>query len=209
MELAELEPKLIAFCRAMYADPAAEITALDKGPGHPGFSYLFTVRSAGKEESWFMRLPPPNVRLVGTADVLRQVAALNALDGTSVPHCTVKWSGDDPQWFGCPYFIVPKLEGSVMAFADNPWLDRLDREQRWGMARQAMTALAGIHRVDWRRAAYLGEPMPFDDDVVRWDRFMPKVADPERLRAVPEVRQLLLDRIPGESNVCGWVRYPE
>ena len=88
-----------------------------------------------------------------------------------------------------------------MAFADNPWLERLDREQRWGMARQAMTALAGIHRVDWRRAAYLGEPIPFDDDVIRWDRFMPKVADPERLRAVPEVRQLLLDRMPAESNV--------
>ncbi len=99
----------------MYDDPAAEVTALEKGPGHAGFSYLFTVRGAGSEESWFMRLPPPNVRLVGTADVLRQVAALNALDGTSVPHCSVKWSGDDPQWFGCPYFMVPKLEGSVMA----------------------------------------------------------------------------------------------
>ena len=96
MELAELEPKLTAFCRAMYDDPAAAITALDKGPGHAGFSYLFTVRAARQEESWFMRLPPPNVRLVGTADVLRQVAALNALDGTSVPHCSVAVVGRRP-----------------------------------------------------------------------------------------------------------------
>ena len=201
MELPELEPKLVAFCRAMYDDSSAEVTALEKGPGHAGFSYLFTVRGAGKEESWFMRLPPPNVRLVGTADVLRQVAALNALDGTPVPHCTVKWSGDDLQWFGCPYFVVPKLEGSVMAFADNPWLEKLDRDTRWDMARQAMTALAGIHRVDWHRASYLGDPIPFDDDVTRWDRFMPKVAEPQRLRAQPEVRQLLLDRLPVGANV--------
>jgi aminoglycoside phosphotransferase (APT) family kinase protein len=201
MELAELEPKLIEFCRAMYEDPAAQVVALEKGPGHAGFSYLFRVRGAGREESWFMRLPPPNVRWVGTADVLRQVAALNALEGTAVPHCTVRWSGDDLRWFGCPYFIVPRLEGRVMAFVDNPWLEGLDRERRWDMARQAMTALAGIHRVDWRRASYLGEPIPFDDDVTRWDRFMEKVAEPQRLRAQPEVRQLLLDRLPVGTNV--------
>jgi aminoglycoside phosphotransferase (APT) family kinase protein len=69
------------------------------------------------------------------------------------------------------------------------------------MARQAMIALAGIHRVDWHRAPYLGEPIPFDEDVTRWDRFMPKVAEPERLRAVPEVRQLLLDRLPVGTNI--------
>ena len=49
MELNELEPKLIEFCRAMYADPAAEVTSLEKGPGHAGFSYLFTVRAGGRE----------------------------------------------------------------------------------------------------------------------------------------------------------------
>jgi aminoglycoside phosphotransferase (APT) family kinase protein len=201
MELSELEPKLVEFCRAMYDDPGAAVVDLAKGPGHAGFSYMFTVRGAGREESWFLRLPPPNVRWVGTADVLRQVAALNALDGTPVPHCSVRWSGDDLRWFGCPYFVVPKLEGTTMRFEENPWLNGIDREGRWSMGRQAMTALAEIHRVDWRRAEYLGQPIPFDDDVTRWDRFMPKVAEPERLRAVPEVRQLLLDHLPVETNV--------
>ena len=179
----------------------AEVTALEKGPGHAGFSYIFSVASRGSTESWFMRLPPPNVRWVGTADVLRQVSALNALDGTTVPHCSVKWSGDDLQWFGCPYFVVPKLEGSRDALRGQSGWRGSRREHRWGMARQAMTALAGIHRVDWRRAPYLGDPIPFDDDVIRWDRFMPKVAEPQRLRLVPDVRQLLLDHIPKETNV--------
>ena len=201
MELAELEPKLVAFCRAMYDDPSASVVDLEKGPGHAGFSYLFTVRSAGREESWFMRLPPPNVRWVGTGDVLRQVAALNALEGTPVPHCTVRWSGDDLQWFGCPYFVVPKLDGTTMRFEENGWLDRIGRDARWSMGHAAMQALADIHRVDWRRAPYLGEPIPFDDDVTRWDRFMPKVAEPQRLALVPEVRQRLLDRLPADTNV--------
>ena len=83
-------------------------------PGHAGFAYGFRVQSNDVTESWFIRLPPPGVKWVGTADVLRQVCVLNALDGTDVPHCSVKWSGDDPKWFGSPYFIVPWLEGDVM-----------------------------------------------------------------------------------------------
>ncbi|HVR28974.1 MAG TPA: phosphotransferase family protein [Thermoanaerobaculia bacterium] len=201
MELSELEPKLVVFGRAMYDDPHAEVRGVHKMPGHAGFSYGFTVESRGTTESWYLRLPPPNVRWVGTADVLRQVAVLNALDGTAVPHCSVRWSGDDLRWFGCPYFVVPKLEGRTMAFIDNPWLADLDREARWSMGRQAMTALAELHRVDWRQAPYLGDPIPLDDDVTRWDRFMPKVAEPERLRAAPEVRQLLLARLPAKTHV--------
>ncbi len=50
------------------------------------------------------------------------------------------------------------------------------------LGNQAMTALANIHRIDWRtRTPYLGEPIPFEDDVVRWDRFYERAADPERL----------------------------
>jgi aminoglycoside phosphotransferase (APT) family kinase protein len=88
-----------------------------------------------------------------------------------------------------------------MRFEENSWLDRIGRDARWSMGRAAMQALADIHRVDWHRAPYLGEPIPFDDDVTRWDRFMPKVAEPQRLALVPEVRQLLLDRLPADTNV--------
>jgi quinol monooxygenase YgiN len=44
-----------------------------------------------------------------------------------------------------------------------------------------MRALAGIHRVAWReKCAYLGDPVPFVEDVERWDRFLPKLAEPDR-----------------------------
>lgn len=201
MELNELHEKLLPFCRAMYNDDAVEVVDVHKMPGHAGFSFGFTVKSAKDDESWFLRLPPPNVKWVGTADVLRQVSALNALEGHAVPHCAVKWSGDDLQWFGCPYFLVPKLEGDVIRLEEDGWAAKADPKTRNGMAQQAMHALAHIHEVDWRTAEYLGAPVALADDVARWDRFVEKAADPERLTLVPDVRALLLDSIPDDPTI--------
>ncbi|MDX1384857.1 MAG: phosphotransferase, partial [Thermoanaerobaculia bacterium] len=201
MDLEELEARLGPFAAAKYDDPQARVSDVHAMPGHAGFAYGFSVTSGGRTERWFLRLPPPGVRWVGTADVLRQVAALAALAGTEVPHCEVRWSGDDLEWFGCPYFVVPRLEGDVVALTGASWVERLPRDTRWSMARQAMTALAGIHRVDPALAPYLGDPVAPAEDVERWDRFVPKAAEPQRLRRVPELRALLLDRLPRRPRI--------
>jgi aminoglycoside phosphotransferase (APT) family kinase protein len=196
MELAELAQRLGPFARAKYADPAAEVSAVHKMPGHAGFAYGFTVASRGRSESWFLRLPPPNVQWTGTADVLRQVEILRALDATDVPHCPVRWAGDDLDWFGRPYFVVPKLAGDVLRLGPGEWGAKLAPERLREMAAQAMRALAGVHRVDWRTVPRLGEPIPFADDVVRWDRFVPKLAEPARFALQPRVRERLLATLP-------------
>ena len=121
MELDELTRRLVPFCQHHYDDPDARVFDVHKMPGHAGFAYGFSVTSRNDRESWFIRLPPPNVQWKGTADVLRQVEVLNALDGTTVPHCSVRWSGADTQWFGCPYFIVPKLQGDVLRLGAGEW----------------------------------------------------------------------------------------
>lgn len=201
-DLLELERQLVPFVRAQYSDPAAEIADVHRMPGHAGFSYGFTAISHGESERFFLRLPPPNVRHVGTADVLRQVAALGALDGTAVPHCKVRWSGDDPQWFGRPYFVVPRLEGDVVRAEADGWIADLSAQQRREMAHQAMTALADIHRLVWRHSApSLRPPLDLAEDVARWDRFVPKAAEPQRLEAVPRVRAQLLARLPERPRV--------
>ncbi|NJN52144.1 MAG: phosphotransferase family protein [Gammaproteobacteria bacterium] len=202
MELEELEARLLPFCRDRYADPGVVVRDVTKMPGHAGFAYGFSVESRGVLESWFIRLPPPNVQWKGTADVLRQVAVLNALDGTTVPHCSVKWSGSDPQWFGSPYFVVPKLEGDVLRLGAGEWGSKLPHDVLHDLGRQAMSALAKVHRLDWRtRTPYLGDPIPFIDDVVRWDRFYERAADAERLRLVPQVRAKLLASVPNDAPV--------
>ena len=202
MELAELSERLVPFVRAKSGDARALVSGVHKMPGHAGFAYGFDVESRAGRESFFLRLPPPNVKWVGTADVLRQVQALRALDGTDVPHCSVRWSGADLEWFGRPYFVVPKLAGDVLRLGPGEWAAKLLAEELRDMARQAMRALAGIHRVPWgERAPGLGPALPFDDDVVRWDRFLPKVAEPERFALQPRVREGLLATLPAGAPV--------
>lgn len=200
MELAELTQRLHTFCAAKYEQDVSVFDVVVM-PGHAGFAYGFRVDHGGGQDAWFIRLPPPNVNWVGTADVLRQVEVLNALDGTEVPHCSVRWSGDDLAWFGCPYFVVPWLQGDVMRLGADEWGSRLTEAQLKEFGRQAMTALAGIHKVDAAKVPYLGDPVPFEEDVTRWDRFYAKAADPEKLARVPEARQLLLERMPKNAPV--------
>ncbi len=201
MELAELERRLTPFCAAKYGTDAVRVFNVAKMPGHAGFSYGFSVECRGASESWFIRLPPPNVNWRGTADVLRQVAVLNALDGTDVPHCSVQWSGDDLEWFGCPYFVVPQLEGDVLRLGEQEWGSGLSEASVLELGRQAMTALANIHKVDAAKAPYLGEPMPFAEDVERWDRFYERAASPECLSRAPDCRKRLLETLPADAPV--------
>lgn len=200
MELDELERRLIPFARAKYADQGARISEVHKMPGHAGFAYGFTVESGSARESWFLRIPPPGVQWQGTADVLRQVCVLNALDGSEVPHCSVKWSGGsgaELAWFERPYFVVPKLAGDVLRLGPNEWGAKLSPAALRSAAEQALRALAGVHRIPWReQCAYLGDAVPFADDVGRWDRFLPKVAEPGRFALQPRVRERLLAQLP-------------
>lgn len=199
MELDDLQDRLTVFMRSRLDDPRAKVTSLVNGPGHAGFSYFFDVSSDGLATSYFLRLPPPGVKLEGTADVLRQVAAVNALKDTPVPHAPILWSGDDPQWFGVPYFIQPRLDGDTLK-DDYPLL--FDADQRLRMARQAMAALAEIHKIDGKaKAPYLGDFWGYEFDVSRWDRFYERAAEPELLALQPRVRQLLLDKIPHDARI--------
>ncbi|MGH2611063.1 MAG: phosphotransferase family protein, partial [Tepidiformaceae bacterium] len=198
MEPNELQERLTAFARAMTGDSAALATNVRGTSGHAGFTNFFDLTTGGKTASYFIRLPPPGVKLEGTADVLRQVASIKALDGTGVPHAEITWSGDDPQWFGVPYFVTPMLSGDVLR---GEWLLKFDQHQRREMARQAMTALAGIHKADPARAPYLGEFWGFEFDVTRWDRFYERAADQHLLALQPRVRDTLLSKIPHDTRI--------
>jgi aminoglycoside phosphotransferase (APT) family kinase protein len=198
MELYELQPRIERFIRTKLDDQSATVTGLGPGGGHAGFSYLFTANRSAGSNRYFLRLPPPNVKWEGTADVLRQATILRALDGTDVPHARVLWSGDDLEWFDCPYLVQEFVEGSVIqadTFTD------LTPETAQRMARQSMAALAGIHRLDQASCAYLGEFTGFEFDVTRWDRFYERAAEQGQLAKQPEVRRLLLEKTPHDARI--------
>jgi aminoglycoside phosphotransferase (APT) family kinase protein len=197
----ELHEQLTAFIRAHSDDPDANVSDVRVMPGHAGFSYGFSATYRGPDgakrtESFVMRLPPPGVRYEGTADVLRQVRVLGVLQGSGVPVATVRWSGDDPRWFGRPYFIVPRLPGDTLRAGEGEW-ESWPAETLRSMARQAIEALAALHAVDWQTALpEWGPPLDPATDVERWDRFWERAADPELVKLGPEVRRRLLERVP-------------
>ncbi len=198
MELDELAVRLERFARTKLDDPGATIQNVKPGPGHAGFSYFFDVVSHGLVTSYFLRLPPPGVKHEGTGDVMRQVAAVRALKDTNVPHAPILWASAEEDWFGDPYFIQPRLEGDTLK---DDWPLQFSNDQLRAMAKDAMTALAGIHKVDPARAPYLGDHWGYEFDVERWERFYERAAEPQLLALQPRVKQLLLENIPHDARI--------
>ncbi|MHB8577414.1 MAG: phosphotransferase family protein [Dehalococcoidia bacterium] len=204
--LEELQAQLAPFCREQTGDATAAVSNVEQMPGHAGFSYGFTAhfREADRErvESFVLRLPPPGVKLEGTADVLRQVRVLSAVRGNGVPVAPVVWSGADPRWFGRPYFVVPKLEGAVLGDVLDSWTGEPDADALRRMTRQAVEALAALHAIDWIDfIPEWGPPLQPASDIERWDRFWERAADPELVKLGPEVKRRLLERAPTDSQV--------
>ena len=198
MDLAELSERLVPFCREHLGDPGATVSDVEAMPGHAGFSFGFTAAAKGESRSYVLRVPPPNVHRVGTADVLRQARVVHALRDTDVPVVDVIWSGDDERWFGSPYFVVNKLDGDVLR---SDWGHALPLERMRPIAKQAMQAIAALHRLDWRD--YLpdeGPPLELEPDITRWDRFYERSGDSELTALAPEVRTQLLAHLPAAPH---------
>jgi aminoglycoside phosphotransferase (APT) family kinase protein len=189
----DLPLRLREFCRA-HAGDGAEVTAIQAMPGHSGLSFGFEMRGATGPARHVLRLPPPGVRPEGPSDVLRQAAVLGALRPTAVPVTPVSWSGDDVGWFGRPYLVTEWLEGATIGLECAGELPGgLEAE---AAARQAVAALAALHRLDAARLVPGWEPATPTDDLMRWDRFAERGADPALLALAPTLRERLLAAPP-------------
>jgi len=199
--LQTLTDQLTRFARHHLSDPAAYAAKVAPTSGHAGFSYTFVLVSGGGSIQYYVRLPPANVKLQGTADMLRQVCALTALDGTPAPHARVIWSGDDTKWFGAPYFIAEWVTGTTFDAEDR--IDALNNDDLAFVARQAVEGLVAIRNAPWQRTcSYLAPPIELRERIAHWDRFYDRAADRDVLLALaPTVRKALLDRLPARCHV--------
>lgn len=197
MEPAELTQRLTAFARAHTGDAAATVSEIEVMPGHAGFSWGCTFHAHGGSERLVLRLPPPGVRLVGNADILRQGRIVAALAGTAVPVAPVRWTGDDDRWFGRPYLFVRFLPGRTLVLSGDDQRPDLDAPTLRAMARNTTHALAALHRLAWTRVLPdLGPPMSLADEVARCDYLFGKTAVPDLVRAAPALKDRLLERMP-------------
>jgi aminoglycoside phosphotransferase (APT) family kinase protein len=74
--------------RAKTGDARSRAHSLETLPGHAGFSYSFILERddggapAGK---LVLRVAPPNVKISGPADIVRQARIMVSMAGTAVP----------------------------------------------------------------------------------------------------------------------------
>jgi aminoglycoside phosphotransferase (APT) family kinase protein len=196
MDLTELHGRLVAFARAHTGDPDAQVCDVRAMPGHAGFSYGCTFRHAGGEDALVLRLPPPGVRLVGNADIIRQGRVVAALAGTDVPVAPLRWMGDDVRWFGRPYLFVDLLPGRTLLLTAGEARPELDAPLLERMAANATRTLAALHRLAWQQTIpSLGPPLTLEAAVARGDYLFDRTADPDLVRAAPALKSRLQSRM--------------
>lgn len=195
---ADIRERLRAFVRARTGDSGAEVGDLTSLPGHAGQSYGFVLeyRHGGQRisEQLVLRIAPEGVRIAGTADVVRQARIMVSLADTPVPVPPMKWFGDEPEWFGRPYFIAAFITGDKLALGDHEF-DALEQRRLGALTIRTMAAL---HAVPWEpRRAVWGEPLTLADEMARLDTLLERpTLEPAMVGRAPELRARLHASLP-------------
>jgi aminoglycoside phosphotransferase (APT) family kinase protein len=200
VDLPTLHAQLERWAGAHYHEGVG-IAGLETMPGHAGLSFGFRVEHAGRVlDDLVMRLPPKGVRRSGNTDVLRQVPLLQAMARAGVPVATVVWWDADEQWFDVPYLMVGRLPGSTWNVREAAVAGRA--AEATAIFRQAVEALAAVHRVPWRDELGRWEaPKDLHAEVVFWDRLLERAAEPAWVDLGRAVRDRLLATLPADPVV--------
>jgi aminoglycoside phosphotransferase (APT) family kinase protein len=133
------------------------------GEGHSNVTYL--CRRDGAE--FVLRRPPRPPLPPSAHDVLREARLLQALAPTPVRVPRVLAACDDESVIGAPFYLMERVQGTVMTAAVAPELD--DPEQRRRIGEELVDALVEIHAVDWGACGLegFGKPVGYLDRQLR------------------------------------------
>ena len=115
------------------------------GEGHSNVTYLLRQ---GDQARLVLRRPPRPPLSPSAHDVLREARLLAALQGTQVRVPPVLDACDDESILGVPFYVMERLEGTVIIDAVPDQLDTPDERRR--IAEELVGALAEMHAADWR-----------------------------------------------------------
>jgi aminoglycoside phosphotransferase (APT) family kinase protein len=122
---------------------------------------------------------------------------MRSFAGTPVPVPPVYWYGDEPQFFGRPYFVVGFLNG--VKLSDRPFPD----EKMKALAHKGIRTLAALHSLPWepRREAF-GDPFPLSEEMKRLDYLLDRpTLDPKVVARAPELRERLRATLPDKARL--------
>jgi aminoglycoside phosphotransferase (APT) family kinase protein len=188
----QVTEQLTKLVRAKTGDAGARAHSLESLPGHAGFSYSFILErstdSATPAGRFVVRIAPPDVKISGPADIVRQARVMASLADTPVAVPPIIWYGDEPEFFDRPYFVGE----SQLPLAD---LKRL--------ARAGIATMAALHNVAWepRRDAW-GAPFALSDELKRLDYLLDRdTLDPAVVARGPELRERLRSSLPAGTRI--------
>lgn len=144
-----LKPRLIAYLTEQTGQGWTLGTFTRFAVGFSWITYGFTATAVGEREAHelILRLGPED-GLFAPYSALLEYSALKALEGQGIPAPRAFWWSDDVSILGAPFSITEKVEG----IAPVPWggADAFAPAWRTGIGYQFVSALAGIHCIDWR-----------------------------------------------------------
>jgi aminoglycoside phosphotransferase (APT) family kinase protein len=157
--------------------------------GHSGFTYFVTLDSG----RYVLRLPPPNARIVGTADVMRQGRIMAALHAAGLPVPAVPIISSEPSVDGRPFILMESVDGERIekAVQDQKPIDI------------ASSAVAVLHRLQALPVDQTGirdeEPVTLRAEMMRWAMLMQRAPEELTTRA-GELGGLLAAQVPPERT---------
>lgn len=201
--LDEITAQLTALARAKTGDESARVSNVESLPGHAGYGNSFVLERSvpGAEPcgKFVIRLAPPGVPIAGPVDVVLQAKRMESLAGTEVPIPPILWYGNEPEFFGRPYFVARFIESFKLA--DRP---DLPPNKIKDLARAGVRTMVALHRVDWRkRREAWGEPTSLLEEIQRLDHLLDRpTLDPKEVARAPELSSRLKTGMPQVPTGC-------
>lgn len=192
---AALEPLLVLEPLEEFLDAAGlgsgPVEAEPIGAGHSNVTYLLR-RGA---EKLVLRRPPRGPLPPSAHDVLREARLLRALEPLGLPVPAVLASCEDPGVIGAPFYVMPFVEGHVLA-------DELPPELGAGagarIGEEMVDGLLALHAVDFEAAGLEGFGRP-DGYLERQIKRFGGLLEHNATRPLPQlerVGQWLADNVP-------------
>jgi aminoglycoside phosphotransferase (APT) family kinase protein len=196
----EVTAQLTALVRAKTRDARARAHSIESLPGHAGFSYSFVLERSDRGTpagKFVVRIAPPNVKISGPADIMRQGRIMASLAGTAVAVPPIVWIGDEPEFFDRPYFVGGFVEGFKLGESTLP------RAHIKRLAREGIKTMAALHNLPWepRRGAF-GEPFALSEEMKRLDYLLDRpTLDPAVVARAPELRERMRSSLPAAARI--------
>jgi aminoglycoside phosphotransferase (APT) family kinase protein len=163
-------------CRARLGKPNLRVTTVEPIPeGHSGFTYFVSIEDDGAARRYVLRLPPPNARIAGPADVVRQGRIMAALHSAGLPTPAIPVQSSEPAVDGRPFILMEAVEGTRIETAGL-------EQKPLDIAGSAVDVLKRLHALALDQTGIGDEdPVGLQAEMMRWAWLMQRA--PEELTA--------------------------